>query len=69
MPMAWIEHDHASLDALVAHVANELQQACAEAMHERGMAWLSLAGGRTPLPIYARLAASANTSMENTRDH
>ena len=60
MPMAWIEHDHASLDSLVAHVADELQQACAAAMRERGMAWLALAGGRTPLPIYARLAASAD---------
>lgn len=58
--MGWIEHDHASLDALVAHVADELEQACVLAMHERGMAWLALAGGRTPLPLYARLAASAD---------
>lgn len=58
--MGWIEHDHASLDALVAHIADDLQQACAVAMRERGMAWLALAGGRTPLPIYARLAASAD---------
>lgn len=59
--MAWIEHDHANLDALVARVATALQQACAEAMRERGMAWLALAGGRTPLPIYVRLAASADS--------
>ncbi|MES2858025.1 MAG: 6-phosphogluconolactonase [Pseudomonadota bacterium] len=57
--MAWIEHDYASLDALVAHVADDLQEACAKAVRERGIAWLALAGGRTPLPIYARIKASA----------
>lgn len=57
--MGWIEHDHADVDALVAHVAGELEHACAVAIGERGVAWLALAGGRTPLPIYARLAASA----------
>ena len=57
--MGWIEHDHASIDALVAHVADDLQQACSAALHDRGTSWFALAGGRTPLPIYARLAASA----------
>ena len=56
--MGWIEHDHADFDALVAHVAGELEHSCAEAIRARGQAWLALAGGRTPLPIYARLAAS-----------
>jgi len=56
--MGWIEHDHADVDALVAHVAGELEHACADASRARGMAWLALAGGRTPLPIYTRLAAS-----------
>ena len=60
--MGWIEHDHASLDALVTHVADDLRQACAEAQRARGMAWLALAGGRTPLPIYARLAASSDAA-------
>ena len=58
--MSWIEHDHASLDALAAHVAGELEHACADAIKARGIAWIALAGGRTPLPIYARLARSAN---------
>ncbi len=56
--MAWIEHDHADVDALIAHVAGELERSCRDAIHERGAAWLTLAGGRTPLPIYAKLAAS-----------
>jgi 6-phosphogluconolactonase len=56
--MAWTEHDHADASALVARVAAELAAACREAIAARGRAWLSLAGGRTPLPVYARLAAS-----------
>ena len=55
--MGWIEHDHADTDALVAHVAAALERHCRDAIRERGAAWLALAGGRTPLPIYAKLAA------------
>ena len=56
--MAWIEHDHPDVAALSARVALELEHACREAIRARGAAWLALAGGRTPLPIYARLASS-----------
>ena len=56
--MAWIEHDYPNTAALIEQVAQELQRACRDATRERGAAWLALAGGRTPLPIYARLAAS-----------
>ena len=56
--MPWIEHDHADAGALVAHVADALEAACTDAIRARGQAWLALAGGRTPLPAYARLAAS-----------
>ena len=56
--MGWIEHDHPDTDALIEQVAQELQHACRDAIRARGAAWLALAGGRTPLPIYARLAAS-----------
>lgn len=56
--MAWIEHDHPDTGALVAHVADALERSCRDAVRARGAAWLALAGGRTPLPIYARLAAS-----------
>jgi len=54
--MPWIEHDHADVGALVAHVADVFVEASREAIHARGQAWLALAGGRTPLPVYARLA-------------
>ena len=54
--MPWIEHDHADVGALVAHVADAFFDACRAAIHARGQAWLALAGGRTPLPVYARLA-------------
>jgi 6-phosphogluconolactonase len=57
--MGWIEHDHADVAALTARVALELEHACRDAIAARGAAWLALAGGRTPLPMYARLAASA----------
>lgn len=57
--MAWLERDHADLDALIDEVARELQDACHAAIRARGAGWLALAGGRTPLPVYERLAASA----------
>ena len=56
--MAWIEHDHPDTGALVAHVADALEHACRDAIRIRSAAWLALAGGRTPLPVYARLAAA-----------
>ena len=56
--MPWIEHDHADVGALVAHVTEVFVDACREAIHARGQAWLALAGGRTPLPVYAQLAAA-----------
>lgn len=56
--MGWIEHDYPNTDALIEQVAQELQHVCRDAIRERGAAWLALAGGRTPLPIYAQLAAS-----------
>ena len=54
--MGWIEHDHASSDALVAHLVEVLVDACQHANGAHQRAWLALAGGRTPLPIYAALA-------------
>ena len=55
--MPWIEHDHADVGALIDHVADAFVDASRAAIHARGQAWLALAGGRTPLPVYARLAA------------
>ena len=57
--MAWIEHDYADSDALIAAVTTELHDRCGSALKQRGHALLSLAGGRTPLPIYRALAGSA----------
>lgn len=60
--MGWIEHDYADADALIAQVADTFEQTAAAAVRERGQAWLALAGGRTPLPVYARLAASPHAT-------
>jgi 6-phosphogluconolactonase len=58
--MGWIEHDYPDTGALVEQVANLFEARCTDAVRERGQAWLALAGGRTPLPVYARLAASSH---------
>jgi 6-phosphogluconolactonase len=57
--MAWVEHDYADSDALIAAVTAQLRDRCASALKQRGRALFSLAGGRTPLPIYRALAAGA----------
>ncbi len=57
--MAWIEHDYADTGALTAAVAAQLREACAAALQQRGHALLSLAGGRTPFPVYRALADNA----------
>ena len=61
--MPWIEHDHASNDALVAHLVDVFAEACDNASRQRGNAWLALAGGRTPLPIYAGMAKLPPTAL------
>ena len=54
--MAWDESHYADAAALSAALADALAQACSEALDRHGRAWLALAGGRTPLPAYRRLA-------------
>lgn len=54
--MAWVEHEYAEFEALVRIVAAELKEACLAGVTVRGSAILVLAGGRTPLPVYRRLA-------------
>lgn len=54
--MTATEHHHADAVRLVEAVGEALEQACRSAIRARGAAWLALAGGRTPLPAYARLA-------------
>jgi 6-phosphogluconolactonase len=56
--MAWIEHDYADSDALIAAVTAQLHDRSVSALKQRGRALLSLAGGRTPLPIYRAFADS-----------
>jgi len=54
--MGWVEHDYPNTAALVANVSALFETACRDAIGARGHAVLALAGGRTPLPIYAHLA-------------
>jgi 6-phosphogluconolactonase len=55
--MPWIEHDYPDTAALADGLCVALRATCENALHERGEALLSLAGGRTPLPAYRALAA------------
>jgi 6-phosphogluconolactonase len=63
--MAWIEHDYPDTAALAEGLRAALQAACEEAIRERGEAFLSLAGGRTPFPAYRALAASTDIDWSN----
>lgn len=54
--MAWVEHNYADMEELVARLACQLKAVCVDAVAQRGCAFLALAGGRTPLPVYQRLA-------------
>jgi 6-phosphogluconolactonase len=56
--MSWTEHPHADAVAAQAALARALVDACREAIAERGQAYLALAGGRTPLPAYRRVATA-----------
>jgi 6-phosphogluconolactonase len=57
--MAWIDHDYPDPEAMVSAVARQLHGECAQALASRGRATMALAGGRTPLPVYRRLAQQA----------
>lgn len=54
--MAWLWHEYADAEMLAASVPAKLRAVCTEAVALRGRAVLALAGGRTPLPLYRRLA-------------
>lgn len=56
--MGWSEYDYRDGAALEAALCEGLRSQIAEALAARGHAVLALAGGRTPLPIYAHLAQS-----------
>lgn len=57
--MSWIENVHADIDALAAALARALEAEIRIGLATRGRAVLALAGGRTPLPVYCRLATAA----------
>jgi len=54
--MDWIEHPDA--ESLIRRAAGVLASACRAGLAERGGAGLVLAGGSTPMPVYARLGAA-----------
>jgi 6-phosphogluconolactonase len=56
--MGWEEHAYPDPERLAQALADALADACRAAIAARGQAWLALAGGRTPLPAYRRLAAA-----------
>lgn len=55
--MSWTRHAHADAAALERALADAIAVALRDALEHRGQALLSLAGGRTPLPAYRRVAA------------
>jgi 6-phosphogluconolactonase len=57
--MSWSEYAYPDEDALVTALTEGLRAQIADALAARGRALLALAGGRTPLPIYRRLAEAA----------
>lgn len=54
--MSWTETAHADADALAGALAAMLEGVIRAGLAERGCAVLALAGGRTPFPVYRRLA-------------
>jgi len=57
--MSWTETRHASPEALAAALAETLEDIIRTALTERDRAVLALAGGRTPFPVYRKLAGAA----------
>jgi len=54
--VSWIESSHADAETLATVVAAQLEAVIRVALKTRGTAVLALAGGRTPFPVYRRLA-------------
>jgi 6-phosphogluconolactonase len=57
--MSWTDTIHPDADALAAALADILADAIRAGLAERNRASLALAGGRTPFPVYRRLAEVA----------
>lgn len=54
--MAWNLHEYPDTGTLADALAGELARSCADGLARDGRAVLALAGGRTPWPVYQRLA-------------
>lgn len=54
--MGWNLHEYPDTASLADTLAGELARSCADGLARDGRAVLVLAGGRTPWPVYARLA-------------
>lgn len=54
--MAWDLHEYPDTGSLVETLADALARSCADGIARDGRAVLALAGGRTPWPVYKRLA-------------
>jgi len=54
--MAWTETRHPNIEAMVDALSNRLASAIGGGLAARGRAVLALAGGRTPFPVYRRIA-------------
>jgi 6-phosphogluconolactonase len=57
--VSWTECLHRDADALAESIGGTLEAAIRAGLAERGRGVLVLAGGRTPLPVYRRLARAA----------
>lgn len=56
--MGWVEYRYRDRSTMQAALAQHLRVQIGEALALRGRAWLALAGGVTPLPVYRMLAQS-----------
>ena len=63
--MSESDYAYRHADALEAALAESLRGLVTDALAARGQATLVLAGGRTPLPLYRRLAAMPLDALEN----
>ena len=57
--MGWTLHEYPDTGSLAEALSGELARSCADGFARDGRAVLALAGGRTPWPVYERLARAA----------
>jgi 6-phosphogluconolactonase len=57
--VSWTDTSHVDAAALAEAIAGLLEEGIRSGISQRGQAVLALAGGRTPFPVYRRLAEAA----------